>query len=48
MFLEQPRPHLLPGSRPPAINLALKCTGTMHQRHYALCDILEHTGNKLK
>ena len=42
------RLHSLPSSRPPAITLKRKDTTIEFQTHYALCDILEKTDNKLK
>ena len=40
MFLEPPKSHFVPSSRPPAINLTRKDTATVLERHYALCDVL--------
>ena len=47
MSLEQARPHFLPSSKQPAINLARKDTDTAFQRHFAPCNILQNTDNNL-
>ena len=47
MFMEQPRPHFLPSSRQPAINLARKDTAIVFQIYSALYDIIWNTDNKL-
>ena len=48
MSLEQARPHFLPSSKQPAINLARKDTDIAFQRHFAPCNILQNTDNNLK